>query len=212
MARKILIFILNIIIGLGILGLLVLPLALILPGVPEIWYQIDSTAVDKEVTSLVADLGARPIDLASNKQYVAVKRPAFDASLPKQNRVRIPSIGVDGLVHEGANGMQVLAKGIWRSYDFGTPESDTLPTIFASHRYGNPRWSKDFRDKEIFFNLDKVKVGDTVEVVWNQRLYKYEVVKVETSRQVNSLDFQVMIYTCNYWNSPDRIFVYLKQL
>jgi LPXTG-site transpeptidase (sortase) family protein len=213
MPKGALLALLNIIIVSGIFLLIALPMALILPGIPEIWYQVDASAVDKEVESIMADLGSTPQQLAAQpKEFVVSTKPKFDPSLPKENRVRIRAVGVDGQIYEGSDGEKVLAKGIWRVNNYGTPDNDDLvPTILASHRYGNPRWSNEFRDKEIFYNLDKVKAGDEVEVVWNQRLYRYKVTLMEVGRQVRQHEFDLMLYTCNYWNSPDRIFVYLSK-
>src|SRR5688500_17549723 len=105
MNRRILLVVLNIIICSGILILIALPLGLILPGIPEIWYEVDASAVDKEVTSIVADLGTTPEKLAASpKEFVVSNKPKLDPSLPKENRVRIRSIGVDGFIHEGSNG------------------------------------------------------------------------------------------------------------
>lgn len=193
-----------------------MPLAFILPGIPEIWYELDASAVNKEVEQLVQDLGQQQqdfIDTKTNVPLVAVNRPSIDPTLPTDNRVRIPSIGVDGKIYEGTNAEKTLARGIWRTNNWGTPE-ESIPTILASHRYGNPRWSKDFRDREIFYNLDKVNVGDTVEVVWGQRLYRYKIYATDVFTRIRDeyTDADLIIYTCNYWNSPKRIFAFAKRI
>ena len=214
MQTKWLNLVLNSIVGLGIFVLVALPLAFILPGVPEIWYRLDASAVEKEQEYLLQDLGQTEQDFVEAGDDLVIKdRPPVDPSLPRENRIKIRSIGVDGMILEGKNPEYALSKGIWRTNNLGTPD-DTLPTVLASHRYGNPNWSTAFRDEEIFYNLDKVSVGDKIEVIWQQRLYRYEVkaTDVNVSIEQKYTGSDLIVYTCNYWNSPQRIFVYGERI
>lgn len=210
--RSLSLYTINGIIFVGIAVLLLLPLSIVLPGVPDIWYRVDAKAPEAEIDQLIAtsqDLQRVTTEIINSSKLVL---PPFDSSLPTENRVLINSIGVNGLIREGSDAKKTLAQGIWRHNQFGTPLNTASPMILASHRYGNARWSKEFRDREIFYNLDKVKAGDTVEIIWQQRLYKYKVMATEVNKSVSNLDFDVLLYTCNYWNSPLRIFVYLERV
>lgn len=138
--------------------------------------------------------------------------PDFDASLPKENGLLIAKIGVRGEIHEGENWAEILKTGIWRVPDFGTPEDNTLPVILAAHRFGYVTWTNSFRTLNSFYNLPKLKVGDRVEVIWNQRKYVYEIYKEETGTKITDYSADLILYTCDLWNSPTRIFRYAKRI
>ena len=138
--------------------------------------------------------------------------PDFDLSLPKENGLIIEKIKVRGEIHEGENWSEMLKTGVWRVPDFGTPESSDLPIILAAHRFGYVSWTSSFRTLNSFYNLPKLKVGDRVEVVWNQRKYVYEIYKEETGTAITDYTANLILYTCELWNSPTRIFKYAKRI
>ncbi len=138
--------------------------------------------------------------------------PDFDPSLPQENGLLIDKIGVRGEIHEGENWAEILKTGVWRVPDFGTPEDDTLPIILAAHRFGYVTWTNSMRTLNSFYNLPKLKVGDRVEIVWNQRKYVYEIYQEETGTAITDYTADLILYTCNLWNSPTRIFKYLKRI
>lgn len=205
--------ILNFVILIGVTLMVLLPAAFILPGVPSIWYQIDPGAVDQELEYLLQDLGATPSQVLANSELQTVNRPDLDPDLPTQNTVSIPSIGVNGKIIENSNAEQGMAQGIWRTNYFGTPDS-VLPTVLVSHRYGPASWPTEFRNQQIFYNLDQVSVGDQIEIIWNQRKYRYEVKQTEVDQELSyeHTSNDLILYTCNYWNSPLRIFVYASRI
>ena len=137
--------------------------------------------------------------------------PDFDASLPTENGLIIDKIKVRGEIHEGENWEQILKTGVWRVGDFGTPENNTLPIILAAHRFGYVTWTNSFRTLNSFYNLPKLKVGDKVEIIWNQRKYAYEIYSEETGTKITDYEADLILYTCELWNSPTRIFKYAKR-
>ncbi|MEK7525295.1 MAG: sortase [Patescibacteria group bacterium] len=148
----------------------------------------------------------------SSQVKPALPLPDFDPSLPKENGLLIKKIGVRGEIHEGGNWAEILKTGIWRVPDFGTPEDNTLPIILAAHRFGYVTWTNSFRTLNSFYNLPKLKVGDQVEVVWNQRKYVYEIYQEETGTAITDYTANLILYTCDLWNSPTRIFKYAKRV
>ena len=148
----------------------------------------------------------------SSQVKPALPLPDFDLSLPKENGLIIEKIKVRGEIHEGENWSEILKTGIWRVPDFGTPESSDLPIILAAHRFGYVSWTSSFRTLNSFYNLPKLKVGDRVEVVWNQRKYVYEIYKEETGTAITDYTANLILYTCELWNSPTRIFKYAKRI
>lgn len=137
--------------------------------------------------------------------------PIFDPSLPEENGVIIEKTGVRGLIHEGKDWAAILKTGIWRVPDFGTPEDNSQPIILAAHRWGYINWTNSFRTLNSFYNLPKLEVGDQVQIVWNQRKYVYEIYKSEVGNRIQDYSADLILYTCELWNSPVRIFKYAKR-
>lgn len=154
-----------------------------------------------EVTSLSVENSEGP-------EYL----PPYDPKLPKQNKLTIKAIGVDAVIQEATydNYEQALKKGVWRVSDFGSPTSTHKSTILAAHRYGYLAWTNSFRRTNSFFNLPKLKVGDVVEIVWQQRKYKYEIYAEGRGEEISDYSADLILYTCESLNGPVRIFKYAK--
>lgn len=136
--------------------------------------------------------------------------PAFNPSLPKENRLKIASIGVDTDIAEATNDNyeSALKEGVWRVSDFGQPNIDGAPMILAAHRYGYLAWTNTYRRKNSFYNLPKLEVGDKVTIDWQQREYTYGVYKTENGEEITDYSADLILYTCESLNGPERIFVY----
>lgn len=180
---------------------------------PSIWYTVKTRGV--EITSRIwakSEVNGfnEPINGASNASY----QPRFNASLPLENTIRIPSIGVDTEIQESTFEYyeEVLKKGVWRVPDFGTPYTRNKPTIMAAHRFGYLAWSNIFRRENSFFNLPKLKEGDIVEIIWRQRKYVYEIYATEESEEISNYSADLILYTCEALSSPIRIYKYARLL
>jgi len=92
--------------------------------------------------------------------------PAVSVSPP---RLKIPVLGVDMPIVEGTS-EQVLLKGAWRSPWSSTPDKGGNTVIFGH------RWLHLPPHKETFYSLDKLAVGDTFQVLWNDEQMTYRVV------------------------------------
>jgi sortase (surface protein transpeptidase) len=140
--------------------------------------------------------------------------PIYDPKLPKTNRITINSIGVDSDIQEATydNYEDALKRGVWRVSDFGAPASRKTPTIMAAHRYGYLAWTNSFRKTNSFFNLPKVKVGDTITIVWHQRKYVYEVYAEDRGEEITDYSADLILYTCESLTGPVRIFKYARLL
>jgi len=178
---------------------------------PQIWYSLNKEASQQELQSLTTII---PVDTTKQENNTTVYTlPPFDSSLSTTNTIIIPSIGVNSSIIEDANAEKALKKGIWRATDWGTPEEKivNLPTIIAAHRFGYIYWSAEFRKTSSFFNLPKTKIGDTVQIIWNQRRYEYVLYKSEDNSQVTDYDADLILYTCRMYNSPIRVFRYFHR-
>ncbi len=147
---------------------------------------------------------------APKKEY----QPPFDSQLPIENRLKITSIGVDTLINEATydNYEGALKKGVWRVSSFGTPFGREKPTILAAHRFGYLKWSNLFRRKNSFYNLLKLKNGETVEIIWRQRKYTYAVYSESEGDKIEDYTADLILYTCRDLTSDLRIFKYARLL
>ncbi len=147
--------------------------------------------------------------------------PPLDPSLPTQNGLLIDKIDVKGEIHEGEDWEKILKTGIWRVPNFATPAdladspqgvlTQQKPIILAAHRWGYLEWSASFRKLNSFYNLPKLVEGDKIELIWEQRKYKYVVKAVSTGTEITDYSHDLILYTCQLWNSPVRFFVYASR-
>jgi LPXTG-site transpeptidase (sortase) family protein len=189
---------------------------LVIPSIPYIYYSINPAATEDEIENLssfintvsaatpsVAPITPTPTIAEPEKQL-----PPIDPSLPKENVLLIPSIGVNGPINEGRDSKRALYKGIWRTPDWGVPSDFTKPTILAAHRFGYIEWSANFRKTNSFSNLPNVKVGDEIIVLWGQRKFVYKVKAIEESTQISVTRSDLILYTCKHLKSPVRVVVF----
>jgi sortase A len=104
-----------------------------------------------------------------------------DTYIPGPNKVIVPSMLLEQPVLEGTvkNQYHTLDKGIWRWPSGSTPDRGSN-TILIGHRftYTNPRG--------VFYQLDKVRAGDTLAVVWNHHRYTYRVTNTRVVRPTDT--------------------------
>lgn len=138
--------------------------------------------------------------------------PQLNLSLPQNNGLIIEKIGVKGEIHEGENWEEILKDGIWRVPNFPTPSEDSsLPVIIAAHRWGYLNWTNSFRTLNSFYRLPSLKVGEKIKINWEQRQYEYIIYSTSTGTQITDYSADLILYTCQLWNSPERFFVYAKR-
>ena len=139
--------------------------------------------------------------------------PERRLELPEVNRIYIPKIGVNADIQTDENPDIALENGPWIVPDYADPESRFLqesfrPILIASHRFGYSSWSQEKRNSISFFNLPNTGIDDTIIIVWNQREYIYTIFDMDESTFVRETDADLILYTCMYYNSPNRIFRY----
>lgn len=204
-------------VSLGLLLWLSAIILALLPSWPHLYYRLfpqTSGTLASTIASTVTQ-DSLPVQEDSTKSAVPTptpKLPDLDLSLPKENGLIIDKIGVKGEIHEGSNWQEILKTGIWRVPEFGTPEQTSLPVILAAHRWGYLQWSAGFRKLNSFYNLPKLAVGDTIKIYWNQRPYEYKIYSTSTGTKITDYNANLILYTCQMWDSPVRIFVYANQV
>lgn len=191
----------------------------LLPSWPHLYYRLSpnasqtlaSTIASTTNTALpIPSVTENPKPTSTTKpQPTATPLPPVDPSLPSKNGLIINSIGVKGEINEGEDWEKILKKGIWRVPNFGSPSADDhKPIIIAAHRWGYLEWSAQFRKLNSFYNLPKLNEGDKIELIWDQRKYIYEVTTTTTDTEITDYDYDLILYTCQLWNSPVRFFVF----
>lgn len=165
-----------------------------------------STAKTTEAT----EVAVRPPEPQVEEQSL----PERDVSLPMGHYLTIPQIGLDTVIWEGpeSNYEEIIKKGVWRVPDLSTPDQPGKPVLLVAHRFGYLEWSNEYRTKNSFFNLPKLKTGDEFEIVWDQRRYKYRVSGIEEGTAIGSYEHDLILYTCKFLVSPVRIFVYAERV
>lgn len=189
---------------------------------PSVWYWAKGGAQGAVSELLYETAVSQPTAGQLGSQTTEVYRgaassayqPRYDASLPQGATIKVSSIGIETSVQEATreNFEEALRKGVWRANDSGTPYDRSKPTIVAAHRFGYLAWSNTFRRKSSFFNLPKLAVGDTVEIVYKQRKYVYEVYGESRGENIDDYSADLVLYTCEDLTSPVRIFKYARLL
>lgn len=195
-----------------IIGIVLLAIAYI----PSVWY---ATSPDRlaNISSLIGSTAQTAEEVSPQIEKAEPKviyQPNLNPALTTESMLAIPSVGIETKLNEATseNLEDALRIGVWRVPEFGTPYERKLPTILAAHRYGYLKWSVPYRLKNSFYNLPKVKVGDTVEITYRQRKYVYEVYAEEKGTEITDYSADLILYTCESLNSSTRIIKYANLL
>ncbi len=122
-------------------------------------------------------------------------------------QVLINSIEVEGNIFEGLD-PNTMNKGFWHFPSSNFP-GQKGNTVIIGHRY-----AKLPPNKDTFFNLDKVKVGDRIEILQLDSKYTYIVTetKIVEKNDISVLqdysDYRITLVTCSpLWSSDQRLVV-----
>ncbi len=194
--------------------LMVLPIGyLVALNTPDIWYRVNPNALQDEVNTLAVqpfqDSNANVTIASDTKVFTTETAP--DPSLPQGHYILITSAGIDTQIFDAPDENTGLSLGVWHMPGYGTPEANDKPILLAAHRWGDISLSSAYRNKNLFFNLPKVKTGDMIRITWDQRIYRYQVVSVEQTTYVSHLT-DLVLMTCQFINSPERIIVYAERV
>jgi sortase A len=136
----------------------------------------------------------------------ALKTPRTIAVSDSGDRLIIPSMFLDSPINEGAT-QATLSRGLWH-LPFSSAPQQGGNTVIVGHRftYTNP--------EGVFYNLDKVRVGDEIGVFWQGKRYLYVVTKTEVvspndvAIQAPSSQAELTLYTCTpLWLPKNRLVV-----
>jgi len=199
-------------------------LTAILPSWPYIYYRLSPQTSDILASTIAATTSQETAANKSNNKQINLPtqiqptptpkpQPPVNPTLPKENGLIIDSIGIRGQIHEGEDWENILKKGVWRVPNFATPGDENKgPIILAAHRWGYISWSSQFRRLNSFYNLPKLKIGDKISIIWNQREHKYKVYASKNGEKITDYSADLILYTCQLWNSPIRVFKYARRI
>jgi sortase A len=139
-----------------------------------------------------------------------------DDSSDMRDRIQIEKINLEVPFYTG--GAEALEKGVWHRFpDRGNPVKGGN-FILSAHRFkiaGDPVLTKVGSP---FYNLDKLVVGDTIRVFFNEEWYTYKVTKIydvaPDAVQIEDAtsDSKLTLYSCTLSGSADgRIVVEAKK-
>lgn len=122
-------------------------------------------------------------------------------------KISINSIEVEGDIYEGLE-PTTMNKGFWHFPTSNLP-GQKGNIVIIGHRY-----AKLPPNRDTFFNLDKVKVGDRIEVKQSDTVYTYIVTdsKIVEKNDISVLqdysDYRITLITCSpLWTSKQRLVI-----
>lgn len=172
----------------------------------EITFQIITELVptkDEVLGVAIQSSGGQSIEESLNPQTVIDRKILEELD----TKIIINSIDVEGLVYEGADA-HTMNKGFWHFPTSSFPGQKGNMVVIG-HRY-----AKLPPNKDTFFNLDKVKVGDKIEVIQNNNQFTYIVTetRVVEKNDISVLqdysDYRITLITCSpLWTSKQRLVI-----
>lgn len=127
--------------------------------------------------------------------------------MPADNRLVIPSIGVDVEIVEGS-GEEALNRGVWHRPGTGDPlVGGNFVVTGHRFRYLPP-------NNTTFYHLDRLEVGDGIVVYWEGEQYDYVVDEIfvvnpdDVEIEAVTVEYQLTLYTCTpLWTAQQRLVV-----
>lgn len=197
-------------IGIGLASWAAATIVVLAPVLPHLLYRLSPSMPNQLARNISSTAASSSVEEAPRSGGRVL--PPLDSTLSKTPTLKIPTILVNGELHTSEFSEDILKKGLWLVPDFGTPENNQKAIIVAAHRWGYLDWTNSFRRLNSFYNLPKTKVGDEVKIIWNQREYTYQIYKGETATAISDYEADLILYTCELWNSPTRIFRYARRV
>lgn len=123
----------------------------------------------------------------------------------KGNTLLIPSIQLETPIKSGYDAGS-LNNAAWLRPNTSKPD-ESGNTVLAGHRFS-------YQVRSIFFNLNRVKTGDQVQIAWEGKIYDYRITEIKevqpSAVEIESQNFdeRLTIYTCTpIWSMANRLVV-----
>ena len=150
--------------------------------------------------------------LVSHPVHTSLAKHTSSNPVPSGNRLIVPAMDLNAPIFEGPSAHVLSRGGGWLRPNGSTPDKGSN-TVIAGHRltYTNPRG--------VFYFLDKVEVGDPIEVDWHGVAYIYKTTQVEvvppqdTTVEAPTASAQLTLYTCTpFWSFNQRLVVIAQKV
>jgi len=130
-----------------------------------------------------------------------IKEKSEKEKIDSPNKLIIPDIFVDGEIHEG--GKEALENGLWRRPGSANPAKGGN-TVIVAHRFLYEN------GPNTFYHLDKLKEGDRFTIIWENKVYIYEIFDIfmvepeDIYVEFDTVLPMVTLYTCAPLYSADK--------
>jgi LPXTG-site transpeptidase (sortase) family protein len=165
----------------------------------KVWSVVGCLALAAGVYLLLTALAPSYIP---SGQTEAVKQKLRAAPEIKEDRLYISAIGVDVAIVEG-DSEAALEKGAWhRRPQNGNPEKGGN-FVLSAHRFQMGITPQQTSGRSPFYNIDKLKEGDEIQVDYNKKRYaykisrKYQVDRYAVSIEDPSVEAKMTLYSCD---------------
>ncbi len=191
----------------GAISLIVIGLAIVsYPFLPKIEFAVSKKqSIFPYTTKLVTNNVVEKNSGISLSQLPVTK----NNPIPKDNRLVIPSIGVNMAILEGPTEKTLDLGGIWHIPNTSDPLHGSN-TVLSGHR-----WEYLPPSSRTLYLLDKLQVGEPIIVYWHGIEYDYRVNQrdiVDPSRvdiQNPTTEPQITIYTCTpLFSTKQRLVIF----
>ena len=136
--------------------------------------------------------------------------PVQPEDIPAENTLSIPALGLREEILEGQS-VATVDKGVWRRPNTSTPDRASN-TVLVGHRF-------TYRGAAVFYNLDKIKIGDELALYWEGKAYTYKVFAINVVTPEADIVEQptsepiLTLYTCTpLWSSKQRLVIQAQQI
>lgn len=136
---------------------------------------------------------------------ISATHPANHTDIPAANTLVIPKLYLSARINEGQT-LAALRNGVWHRPGTGSPDSGGN-TVIAGHRF-------TYSGQAVFYNLDKLAVGDRAVVFWRGREYDYQISEIKTvgplASEIEAPTQQpvLTLYTCTpLWSAKNRLII-----
>ena len=140
-------------------------------------------------------------------------QPEYDLTLPEGRWIVSESAGIKAPIYTNNDIADtkvvddILDRGIYLYPQYNSIGWSGREVILAGHHY-NMNISEQKRQQS-FQNLEKLQVGDRVQIVDDYKIWTYEIYKIEQSTEITEQNPDLMMYTCIFWwDAKLRLFVY----
>ena len=128
-----------------------------------------------------------------------------DLKIPADNALFLPSLDLQENILEGES-VKTVNRGIWRRPHSSTPDKGSN-TVLVGHRF-------TYSGHAVFYNLDKLRIGDPIIAYWQGKAYQYKVSSISVvppetvSVEAGTAQPVLTLYTCTpLWSVKDRLVI-----